>query len=62
MSTAPRLSPVPVDEYLDGESRAERKHEFIDGVVYAMVGASNSQNLVATNVTDVCANVALAES
>lgn len=51
MSTAPRLRPISVDEYLDGESRAERKHEYIDGVVYAMVGASNSHNLVATNVT-----------
>ncbi len=51
MSTAPRLRPVSVDEYLDGESRAERKHEYIDGVVYAMVGASNSHNTIATNVT-----------
>ena len=51
MSTAPRLRPVSVDEYLDGESRSERKHEYIDGVVYAMVGASNSHNTIATNVT-----------
>jgi Uma2 family endonuclease len=51
MSTAPQLRPVPVDEYLDGESRAERKHEYIDGVVYAMVGATNAHNRVATNVT-----------
>jgi len=51
MSTAARLRPVPVDEYLDGEIRSERKHEFIDGVVYAMVGASNSHNTIATNVT-----------
>ena len=45
------MGPVPVDEYLDGESRAERKHEYIDGVVYAMVGATNAHNLVATNIT-----------
>jgi Uma2 family endonuclease len=51
MSTAPHLRPMPVDEYLDGESRAERKHEYIDGVVYAMVGATNSHNTIATNVT-----------
>ena len=51
MSTAARLRPVPVDAYLDGESRSERKHEYIDGVVYAMVGASNSHNTIATNVT-----------
>lgn len=51
MSTAPRIRPVSVDEYLDGESRAERKHEYIDGVVYAMVGATNAHNLIATNIT-----------
>ena len=51
MSTAARLRPVPVDEYLDGENHSERKHEYIDGVIYAMVGTSNAHNLVATNVT-----------
>ncbi len=51
MSVALRLRPVPIDEYLIGESRSERKHEYVDGVIYAMVGASNSHNLVATNVT-----------
>lgn len=51
MSVAIQLRPVPIDEYLDGESRSERKHEYVDGVVYAMVGASNSHNRIATNVT-----------
>ena len=51
MSTAPRVRPVSVEEYLAGESHAERKHEYIDGVVYAMVGATNSHNTIATNVT-----------
>ena len=51
MSVAPRLRAVPVEEYLVGESRSDRKHEYVDGVIYASVGASNSHNLVATNVT-----------
>ena len=51
MSTAARLRPVPVDEYLDGENHFERKHEYIVGVIYAMVGTSYAHNLVATNVT-----------
>lgn len=51
MNVAPRSRPVPIEEYLVGESRSERKHEFVDGVICAMVGASNSHNLVATNVT-----------
>jgi len=42
---------MSVDEYLDGESRAQRKHEYVDGVIYAMVGATNAHNRVATNVT-----------
>lgn len=51
MSTAPRTRPIPVADYLAGESRAERKHEYVEGVVYAMVGATNTHNRIATNVT-----------
>jgi Uma2 family endonuclease len=51
MSIATRLRPVPVDDYLRGETVAERKHEYVEGVVYAMVGASNTHNRLATNVT-----------
>ncbi len=51
MSFAAQLRPVPIEEYLDGESRAQRKHEYVEGVIYAMVGATNTHNLIATNVT-----------
>jgi hypothetical protein len=39
MSVPAQLRPVPIEEYLDGESRAQRKHEYVEGVVYAMVGS-----------------------
>ena len=31
-------------EYLEGEKRSEVRHEYIDGVVYAMTGASKRHN------------------
>ena len=37
-------------EYLQGELLAETKHEFIDGQVYAMAGASENQNLLSANI------------
>jgi Uma2 family endonuclease len=40
-------------DYLIGEMGAHGKHEFVDGAVYAMVGASNLHNCVATNTTGI---------
>ena len=37
-------------EYLDGERIAEIKHEYLDGNVYAMAGASENHNLLALNI------------
>lgn len=51
MSTARHYELIPVRDYLEGESRAKRKHEYVDGVVYAMAGASNAHNRIATNAT-----------
>lgn len=45
--------PVPYiteDEYLEGEQLAEVKHEYFDGQVYAMAGASDGHELVAGNI------------
>lgn len=48
MSTATaRATPISIDEYLDGETRAEIKHEYLDGEVVAMGGASARHGLVA---------------
>ena len=40
-------------EYLAGEKIAETKHEYIDGEVFAMAGASASHNRISLNVATV---------
>ena len=44
-STARKL-PMTAAEYLDGEPRSEIRHEFVDGRVYAMSGASLRHNSI----------------
>ena len=41
---------ISEEEYLQGELLAETKHEFIDGEVYAMAGASENHNLLSLNM------------
>ena len=41
---------VSETEYLAGEKIAETKHEYIDGKVFAMAGASASHNRISLNV------------
>ncbi len=47
MSTVERLSPMSIEEYLEREQRAEVRHEYVGGYVYAMVGGSRRHNLIA---------------
>ncbi|MDP1560826.1 MAG: Uma2 family endonuclease [Pirellulaceae bacterium] len=51
MRTPPQKQPIPVADYLSGELISRQKHEFVDGTVYAMSGASARHNRVATNFT-----------
>lgn len=41
---------ITASEYLEGERTAENKHEFIDGEVYAMAGASENHNTISLNL------------
>ena len=50
MTSAQRLSSISVDDYLDGEQRLRIKHEYVAGMVYAMVGGRYAHNLIASNV------------
>ncbi len=45
-----RLPQMTVGEYLEWESHSKIKHEYVDGVVYAMAGASRRHNLLVTNL------------
>jgi Uma2 family endonuclease len=49
MSAVPKWNLVSVDEYLAGELRSPIKHEYLGGVLYAMAGARNAHNLIASN-------------
>ena len=51
MTAAHRLNLVSIDDYLAGELTSPVKHEYLGGVVYAMAGAINAHNLIATNIT-----------
>lgn len=41
---------LTADEYLDLEARSDTKHEYIDGQVYAMAGASDAHVTIAGNL------------
>lgn len=51
MSVPRKLQPLSVDEYLDGERDSPVRHEYIDGQVFAMAGASDRHNRIAINFT-----------
>lgn len=51
MSTALNQSTVSVAAYLAGEQDARHRHEYVAGFIYAMVGATNAHNRIATNAT-----------
>ncbi|MCO6453837.1 MAG: Uma2 family endonuclease [Pirellulaceae bacterium] len=51
MSTVRQDRPISVQDFLRGEQSASRKHEYVEGTVYAMVGGTNAHNRIATNGT-----------
>ena len=44
----PRLTP---EEYLAGEKIADERHEYVDGIVYAMVGTTEAHNDIVLNLS-----------
>src|SRR5690606_4032964 len=46
----PKPSPLTATEYLNREQQSPVKHEFVDGEVYAMSGATRRHNLIAGNL------------
>ena len=47
---APAFEPMTSQEYLAFEEKTPLKHEYLDGVIYAMVGATDRHNMIAGNV------------
>ena len=41
---------ISEQEYLEGELHSDIKHEYIDGMIYAMSGASAAHNRIAGNI------------
>ncbi len=50
MPTAPKSDLITVEEYLNGELISEIKHEYINGQVLAMAGASVNHNTITVNL------------
>ena len=50
MSLPRRAQYVGVTEYLEGEKDSNTRHEYIDGQIYAMAGASDRHNRIAGNL------------
>lgn len=49
MSAALKWDLVSIEDYLAGELASPIKHEYVGGVIYAMAGARNRHNSIATN-------------
>lgn len=47
---------ISVSDYLQGEQLSTIKHEYIDGDVYAMAGASRNHNLLVSNLVRISGN------
>ena len=49
MSTVKKIDFISVEDYLADEQRSSVKHEYVAGLIYAMVGARNAHNIIASN-------------
>lgn len=49
-SAAARIPFITAEEYLEGEKLAAVKHEYVDGQVYAMSGASDRHNQISGDI------------
>ena len=50
MPTVTQQNHLIEEEYLDGELHSDIRHELINGVAYAMVGATTNHNRISRNV------------
>lgn len=50
MALALKKAALSPEDYLAGEAEAEIKHEYVDGQIFAMAGASERHNRIAMNI------------
>jgi Uma2 family endonuclease len=50
VTAARKIELVSVEDYLEGELRSQVKHEYLGGMIYAMAGARNIHNQIATSL------------
>jgi Uma2 family endonuclease len=50
MSLRVPVARLPARDYLEREKTADVKHEYLDGIIYAMSGASRRHNLLSLNL------------
>ena len=51
MQAALKRNVISVEDYLAGEEASRIKHEYVDGAVFAMAGATPEHNEIAINIT-----------
>jgi Uma2 family endonuclease len=56
VTAAKKLNFISIEDYLKGEQVSPIRHEYLGGVVYAMAGASNAHNTIASNFLIVIGN------
>ena len=44
---------LPVNEYLEWEEKQEEKHEYVNGLIYAMAGASENHVSITAHFTGI---------
>lgn len=52
MGYAKLKAQISIEDYISGEEISQIRHEFIDGEVYAMAGASKNHNRIAMNLSN----------
>lgn len=51
MSTAKKVEYIAVNDYLRLEERGEQRHEYVHGVIYAMVGGTARHNMITSAIS-----------